>query len=505
MEFTKNEGTSGILACLDFEKAFDSIEWDTIFRCLEVFAFGPIFRRWVSVLYTDVSSFIRNNGLHSGYFILERGVRQGDPLSPYIFMTVIELLAIAIRAKDNIRGICLGESEIKLVQRDYASLKKFLELLKSFEKKSECMGVGEARRRKGDLFGLNWPARPIKCLGVYLTYDYDFIKMNYKQRLKKLENTTNWWKGRGLTLFGRAQVINSLLLPKLIYIARMFVVPEEIIKEINKIAFKFLWRGQDRVVRTAIINLYENGGLRVLDSETLLHSLHLSWLNRLCNGEEAGWKSYLNYLLKPYRGSFLFYCDYDPKDLKLSNAFYAELIKFWADFRQVFSETNRSISVIWNNKNITIDGKLVCYKTFFDKNIVSIRQLSLLKCNLESLDNIKNETNIKCNFLQWAGLRATIPIVFRGKEDDVRKGEKLGFYYNNTFFDVAVAKCKHYYSMLIELKGTLPYGAKRLQQKVNVTRKELPEIYFLPNEICMETFLRDFQFKILNNITRIFY
>ena len=85
MEFTKNQGTSAILAFLDFEKPFDSIEWDTIFRCLDVFGLGPTFRRWVSVLYTDVSSCISNNGLHSDYFILERGVRQGDPLSPYIF------------------------------------------------------------------------------------------------------------------------------------------------------------------------------------------------------------------------------------------------------------------------------------------------------------------------------------------------------------------------------------------------------------------------------------
>ena len=55
------------------------------------------------------------------------------------------------------------------------------------------MGVGEGRSRKGDFFGLIWLAGPIKCLQVSLTYDYDdFIKMNYKQRLKKLENTENW-------------------------------------------------------------------------------------------------------------------------------------------------------------------------------------------------------------------------------------------------------------------------------------------------------------------------
>ena len=48
----------------------------------------------------------------------------------------------------------------------------------------------------------------------------------------------------------------------------MFAVPEEVIKHINRIVFKFLWRGQDRVARTAMTNSYENGGLRVLDFET---------------------------------------------------------------------------------------------------------------------------------------------------------------------------------------------------------------------------------------------
>lgn len=65
-------------------------------------------------------------------------------------------------------------------------------------------------------------------------------------------------------------------------------------------------------MRTAIINLYENGRLRVLDYESLVQSHHLSWLKRLCGGEEAGWKCYLNHLLKPYRGSFLLYSDYVP-------------------------------------------------------------------------------------------------------------------------------------------------------------------------------------------------
>ena len=394
---------------------------------------------------------------------------------------------------------------------DDASLKALLDVIEDFEKisglkintsKSECMGIGEARGRKGDFFGLKWPERPIKCLGVYLTYDYDdFIKMNYKQRLKKLENTANWWKGRGLTPYGRAQIINSLLLPKLIYIASMFVVPEEIIKEINRIVFKFLWRGQDRVARTAVINSYENGGLRVLDFETLVRALRLSWLKRLYSGEAAGWKCYLEHLLIPYGGVFLFHCDYDPKDYNFSNNFYAELIRFWADFRNAFSEQDSRGSIIWNNKNVRIDEQPVCYKRFLEKNVISIRQLGLSQSNLESLDTISNVTSLKCNFLQWASLRSAIPDFLRYKEDDVSNLEQLGFYHNNTFFDASEARSKHYYNLLIQLKATLPNGAKSLQDKFTFTREDLSEIYLLPINVCMETYLRDFQYKVLNYIT----
>ena len=110
MDFTLKENIP------DFHKAFDSLEWNYLVTCLEAFCFGPDFIRCVKTLYKNRQSCVINNGLTTDYFALERGVRQGDPLSPYLFVVVVETLAIAIRQNTAIKGISIGKEETKLLQ-----------------------------------------------------------------------------------------------------------------------------------------------------------------------------------------------------------------------------------------------------------------------------------------------------------------------------------------------------------------------------------------------------
>ena len=86
MDFTAEENFPGLMIFIDFQKAFDTIEWCYLQRCLESFNFGPEFIRWVMTFYNNIQSCVINNGITSDYFTLERRVRQGDPLSPYLFI-----------------------------------------------------------------------------------------------------------------------------------------------------------------------------------------------------------------------------------------------------------------------------------------------------------------------------------------------------------------------------------------------------------------------------------
>ena len=107
MDYTKTNKLPGLLLFIDFEKAFDSLEWDFLEKCLDKFNFGPDFVSWVNNFYKDILSCIINNGVSSHYLHIERGVRRGDPLSPCLFVTAVETLAIAIRNQENNKGIII--------------------------------------------------------------------------------------------------------------------------------------------------------------------------------------------------------------------------------------------------------------------------------------------------------------------------------------------------------------------------------------------------------------
>ena len=91
IDYTKGKNIPGIAIFLDFRKAFDTVEWDYIAKVLDVFKFKDDFKRWVKVLYTDISSCVINNGFALPFFKLKRGARQGYPLSRLLFVLAIEL------------------------------------------------------------------------------------------------------------------------------------------------------------------------------------------------------------------------------------------------------------------------------------------------------------------------------------------------------------------------------------------------------------------------------
>ena len=132
-----------LMVAIDFKKAFDSLEWLFIKLSMIKFNFGDNIIRWVSIFYQNIQTAVLNNGFMTNFFQVSRGVRQGCPLSPYLFILCAEILAHKIRGEENIKGIEILNEEIKLTQfaddttlfcADILSVNNALILLQKFGK-----------------------------------------------------------------------------------------------------------------------------------------------------------------------------------------------------------------------------------------------------------------------------------------------------------------------------------------------------------------------------------
>ena len=116
MQYTEEKDIPGLLLLIDFEKAFDTVSWNFIQKTLTYFNFGPDIHKWVKLFYNNSTSAINQGGNLSETFNIQRGCRQGDPLSPYIFLLCAEILAIKIRKNKKIKGITINDNENKISQ-----------------------------------------------------------------------------------------------------------------------------------------------------------------------------------------------------------------------------------------------------------------------------------------------------------------------------------------------------------------------------------------------------
>ena len=205
----------GRLIAIDFKKAFDSESRDFLFRTLSAFRFGPSFIQWIKTFYNNISSCVMNNGFATA-FEIQRGVRQGDPLSSYLFIIVLEILNTSIRSNKNIQGIMVDGEEIKVqifaddltaFLLNDISILRFLKLLELFGEcpglnfnrdKSEIMLLGNSRNLSLDLNLLNGIKikKALKILGIYFTYDNRTKqKLNFDELIDYIKKKLKIWSG----------------------------------------------------------------------------------------------------------------------------------------------------------------------------------------------------------------------------------------------------------------------------------------------------------------------
>ena len=286
---------------LDYNKAFDCVEWDCMEKALKWFGFKTDLIRCVKYIYTNNSSCIVNNGNISRFFKLSRGLRQGCPLSPYLFIILVEILATKIRNNNKIEGISIGNVTIKLnqyaddtfivIRNKKVCLKELLGMIENFSKisgltlnvdKTEVIKIGKTACC--ELVDKAWLKNEIRLLGIIIHKDNaKMLTANYACKLSKIENCIKIWKQRDLSLMGRIHIIKSLANSQLVYNwSNLPSPPESYYKELETLTYRFVWNSKvDRVKRSTLIAPLDEGGLEMIDARTQSKALKMRWIRSI--------------------------------------------------------------------------------------------------------------------------------------------------------------------------------------------------------------------------------
>ena len=243
LDYIDKTNEPAILVTLDQEKAFDRVDHEFMLRVLQKFGFGPSFCRWVGIFYARAFSRILINGSLSRPVYLYRGVRQGCPLSPLLYVLVSEVLSTQVRHCKDIEGFLLpgaGGLQFKISQyaddatsilKSEKSLSCMLDVVRKFElgsgaklntSKSEAMWLGRWRCRGDSPFGLLKWVTKIRILGVFFSNGLVSVDDdNWNATLNKLSSILGLWKQRDLSFIGRSLIVNVLGASRLWHVAKV--------------------------------------------------------------------------------------------------------------------------------------------------------------------------------------------------------------------------------------------------------------------------------------------
>ncbi|KAF5815287.1 putative RNA-directed DNA polymerase [Helianthus annuus] len=280
---------------IDLQKAYDSVDHRFLEECLVNFGLHKKFISWIMVCMTSVHYSVAYHGNLYGFFKGERGLRQGDPISPYLFTLVMEVLNLMLIrrisaaegfsyhwrcGKLNLTHLCFADDLFIFCGADVESVRVIKDTLDEFSyvsglvpnmNKSDVI-FGNVDERVQKLILEVLPFRvgvfPMKYLGIPLSSKRLYQK-DCKVLIDRVKGRINDWKVKFLSFAGRVQLVKSVLSSITIYWASLYILPVAISEEIERLLSGFLWnqgrgsKGMARVKWEDICMAKCQGGLNI--------------------------------------------------------------------------------------------------------------------------------------------------------------------------------------------------------------------------------------------------
>ena len=399
MKHVETEDLEAVILSLDFVKCFDKCSFSILHGSLDFFGFGSIVKQWTRILYRGFTVKVQNNGCLSTPIQINKGVHQGGCCSSIYFLVIAEILALSLRANEDIDGITI--QDIRNLLNQFAddmdicticnerSIRNICSELHRFYyqsgftvsyEKTTLYRIGSLRHSCAQLYNIDeyvWSNKDIVVLGVTVSHE-DIIQKNYEPVICKARQLLSSWFNRGLSLIGKIQVVNTLIASLFVY--KMMVlplIPQRIIKGVENIIRDYIWSGKKAKISFKILqNKKCEGGLDLVNLRCKEISLKATWPQILAQEDD--------YSVIVYKGmrcgrmqQDIWRCTLlkeDVSKLKMRSEFWRDTLMCWCEYN-FYKDFRIENQVIWYNSYIRSRNKTIYWAHCHSKGLFYVHQL----------------------------------------------------------------------------------------------------------------------------------
>ncbi|KAJ0532538.1 putative RNA-directed DNA polymerase [Helianthus annuus] len=322
LSWIKKRNSKAFFLKIDFEKAYDNVNWRFVVNMLRQMGFQNKWCNWISGILASANSAVLVNGAPTFYFRCEKGMRHGDPLSPFLFLVVMEALSCMFyhaREAGVINGIATPNNGPILTHLLYADdaigmgewskveVVNIVGILRCFFvcsglkiniEKSNLYGLGVDMAEIGVManeVGCKPDSPPFRYLGLKVGANMNRIN-NWQPVYGIFQARLAKWKSHLLSIGGRVVIIKSVLESLPCYYFSLYKAPKKVISDLEAMIKKFLWGGalEERKMRWVswdrVTRHKKDGGLGLNKLKEINLSLLVKWGWRYKTEKNGMWK-----------------------------------------------------------------------------------------------------------------------------------------------------------------------------------------------------------------------
>ena len=420
---------------IDQSKAFDLIDHRYLFKILDHMNLGDRIVKSIRRIYRNASTNLAINDIFSHEIIIQRGIKQGCPLSMWLYTVAIEDLLIKIDKNDSIIGYKMNILDNQMVKsRAYADdvsiftsdSDSITEVFNEFEKWGEYSGA-EINLNKTKIIRNNcninqdifkYVVNEAKLLGIVINKN-GISRTNLSNTLEKIKKAIFLWSGCKLDILQRVTALKTFILSKLWYILNFIHLDKDLLKLIERLSFNFIWGSKREFIkREQLTKEKKEGGINMINIKAKCDAIKVRFfLEFLSNHKRIEYQfgiKCFKFEIREHLDNF----NNIPLELNVPS-FYKNILKAYKNFeninkgKDIYNQDGEPLplkeiySIINKQFNkfsaIEMTSKIQNWKKIFEdinlKDLPSkFRSLNykILYNGLSTMDKFKHENAIKC-------------------------------------------------------------------------------------------------------------